>query len=158
MIIMDSKTQLTVDIIAKVAMGEIDVVNATKVLNKSRRTIERYLKKYRKIGIQFIVHQNTGRSPANKSCDDLKRRVQALIKEKYFDVNLTHLRELLQSNENIQLKRETLRFWAHEIHHVKRENAEDQRLEKDENGWSHRVCCCKWMVALIAGLVIRSLA
>ena len=120
MINMDSKAQLTVDIISKVAEGKIDTLNAAKLLNKSRRTIERYLKKYRKIGIQFIVHQNTGNSPANKTSDSVKRSVQNLIKEKYFDVNLTHLRELLQQNEGIPVKRETLRCWAHEIHHVKR--------------------------------------
>ena len=72
---MDSKAQLTVDIIAKVAEGKIDIVNASKLLNKSRRTIERYLKKYRKIGFQFVIHQNHGRSPANKSSDDVKRKV-----------------------------------------------------------------------------------
>lgn len=120
MIIMDSKAQLTADIIAKVEMGEMDIVNASKVLNKSRRTIERYLSRYRDVGIQFIVHRNTGKSPVNKCSNDLKRKVQALIKEKYFDVNLTHLREILAENESIQVKRETLRTWAHDIHHVKR--------------------------------------
>lgn len=59
---MDSKAQLTVDITAKVAQGKIDIVNAAKLLGKSRRTIERYLKKYQKIGIQFVIHRNTGRS------------------------------------------------------------------------------------------------
>ena len=120
MIKMDSKAQLIVDVISKVAEGKMDIVNAAKLLNKSRRTIERYLKKYRKVGIQFVVHQNTGKSPPNKTSDSVKRAVQKLIKEKYFDVNLTHLRELLQDNEGIQVKRETLRNWAHEIHHVKR--------------------------------------
>ena len=61
---MDSKAQLTVDIVAKVAEGKIDIVNAAKLLNKSRRTIERYLQRYREIGIQFVVHQNTGKCPA----------------------------------------------------------------------------------------------
>ena len=117
---MDSKAQLTVDIIAKVAERKISIVNAAKLLNKSRRTIERYLQKYQKVGIQFVVHQNSGKSPANKISDAVKRAVQALIKEKYFDVNLAHLRELLDDNEQIQVKRETLRSWAHEIHHVKR--------------------------------------
>lgn len=42
MIIMDSKAQLTVDVIAKVVEGKISINNATKLLNKSRRTIERY--------------------------------------------------------------------------------------------------------------------
>ena len=120
MIIMDSQAQLTVDIITKVAERKITIANAAKLLNKSRRTIERYLQKYHKIAIQFVVHRNTGKAPTNKTPDSLKRQVQALIKDKYFDVNLLHLAELLKANENIVVKRETLRFWAHDIHHVKR--------------------------------------
>ena len=130
MIKMDSKAQLTVDIVAKVAEGKIDIVNASKLLNKSRRTIERYLKKYRKVGIQFIVHQNTGKSPSNKTCNEIKRTVQKLIKEKYFDFNLTHLAELLEDSEHIQVKRETLRCWAHEIHHVKRAKRRRSQVRK----------------------------
>jgi hypothetical protein len=45
MIKMDSKAQLTVDIITKVAEGKIDIVNASRLLNKFRRTVERFLKK-----------------------------------------------------------------------------------------------------------------
>jgi len=127
MIILDSKAQLTVDIITKVAEGKISMINAAKLLNKSRRTIERYLKKDQKIGIQFVVHQNSGKFPANKVADAVKRTVQSLIKEKYFDVNLTHLGELLEVNEQILVKQETLRSWAHEIHHVKR--AKRRRLQ-----------------------------
>jgi len=130
MIKMDSKAQLTVDVISKLAEGKIDVVNAAKLLNKSRRTLERYLKKYRQVGIQFVVHQNTGKSPSNKSCDEVKRTVQRLIKEKYFDVNLTHLRELLADNDQLQVKRETLRGWAHEIHHVKRAKRRRSQVRK----------------------------
>jgi transposase len=127
---MDSRAQLTVDIVAKVAEGRIDIVNASKLLNRSRRTIERYLCKYRKVGIQFVVHQNTGKSPSNKSCDEIKRTVQSLIKDKYFDVNLTHLAELLEKNECIRVKRETLRSWAHEIHHVKRAKRRRSQVRK----------------------------
>lgn len=117
---MDSKAQLIVDVIAKVAQGKIKINNAAELLNKSRRTIERYLQKYQKVGIQFVVHSNKGKKPANKTPDTLKRQVQALIKEKYYDVNLLHLAELLEVNESIVIKRETLRSWAHDIHHVKR--------------------------------------
>jgi transposase len=130
MIIMDSKAQLTVDIIAKVAERKITIINAAKLLNKSRRTIERYLEKYQKVGIQFVIHQNSGKPPANKISDAVKRAVQALIKEKYFDVNLAHLRELLEDNEQIQIKRETLRSWAHEIHHVKRAKRRRAQVRK----------------------------
>lgn len=130
MIKMDSKAQLTIDIISKVSEGKIDVVNAAKLLNKSRRTIERYLKRYREVGVQFFVHQNTGKIPSNKTCDSIKNTVQKLIKEKYFDVNLTHLAELIEDNENISVKRETLRNWAHEIHHVKRAKRRRSQIRK----------------------------
>ena len=130
MIIMDSKAQLAVDVITKVVEGKISINNASKLLNKSRRTIERYRQRFQQVGIQFIVHRNVGKSPANKKPDELKRAVQALIKEKYFDVNLSHLRELLNDNEQIQVKRETLRNWAHEIHHVKRAKRRRAQVRK----------------------------
>jgi len=130
MIFMDSKAQLTVDIIVKVAQGKLSIINAAKLLNKSRRTIERYLQRYQKLGIQFIVHRNTGRIPINKKPDKLKKQVQSLIKEKYYDVNLQHLAELLNRNEGIQVKRETLRSWAHDIHHVKRAKRRRSQVRK----------------------------
>ena len=120
MIVMDAKTQLKVDIIARVAQGRIKISNASKLLKKSKRTIERYLQQYRKIGIKFAVHRNSNRFPINKTSELLKRKVHKLIKEKYYDFNLTHLNEKLKNNEGLHVKRETLRGWAHEIHHVKR--------------------------------------
>lgn len=130
MITMDSKAQLTVDTITKVAQGKISIVNASKLLNKSRRTIERYLQSYQRVGIQFILHGNAGRIPANKKSDILKQQVQKLIKDKYYDVNLQHLSELLIKNENLNIKRETLRNWAHDIHHVKRAKRRRSQIRK----------------------------
>lgn len=120
MIVMNNKTQLKADIIAKVNAGKLTIKSASKLLGKSIRTVERYLKEYRDKGIRFAVHQNTNRAPVNKLSTDLKEQVQSLIKTKYFDFNMTHLREELEKNEGLVVKRETLRSWAHEIHHVKR--------------------------------------
>lgn len=72
---LNSKAQLIVDIIAKVADGKITVTNAVKLLNKSRRTVECYLKQYREVGICFVVHGNTGNEPANKIPNSLKLHV-----------------------------------------------------------------------------------
>lgn len=44
---MDSRSQLTVDVIAKVAQGKVSTNSASKLLNKSRRTIELYTHRYR---------------------------------------------------------------------------------------------------------------
>lgn len=56
--------------------------------------------------------------------------MQTLIKEKYFDLNLLHLAEQLAINENIVVKRETLRSWAHDIHHVKRAKRRRSNVRK----------------------------
>ena len=85
MIVMNNRTQLKADIIAKVNAGKIKVKSAAKLLGKSTRTIERYLKEYRVQGIRFAIHQNTNRAPKNKTSLELKEQVQALIKNKYFD-------------------------------------------------------------------------
>ena len=112
MIVMNSQSQLTVDVIAKVTEGKVSILNASKLLNKSSRTIERYLRRYKKDGIRFVIHGNTGKTPTNKIPDSLKRQVQSLIKEKYYDFNLLHLIDILRVREGIQVKRETLRSWA----------------------------------------------
>lgn len=130
MFYMDSKSQFTVDIISKVIDGKITINSATQLLQKSRRTVERYLRRYRKEGIRFVIHGNTGRAPINKMPDSLKKEVQRLIQKKYYDFNLQHLSELLRKNEGLSIKRETLRSWAHEIHHVKRAKRRRTRVRK----------------------------
>lgn len=120
MIVMDSKTQLKVDIIVKVSLGKIKIKDAVKILNQSSRTIERYLQRYKIEGIAFAVHKNTNRCPINKIDTELKKQVQDLLKTKYYDFNLVHFHERLLHDEKINIKRETLRKWAHEVHHVKR--------------------------------------
>lgn len=126
----NSKSQLAIDIIAKVAEKTMSISNAAKLLNKSTRTVERYLQRYREMGMQFIVHGNTGNEPVNKTANALKSKVQALIREKYYDLNLLHLGEILGAKENIFIKRETLRKWAHEIHHVKRSKRRRSKVHK----------------------------
>lgn len=130
MIIMDSKQQITVDIISKVTEGRMSICSAMQLLQKSRRTIERYLQQYKVQGLKFILHGNSGKAPINKLSTKLKSQVQTLIKEKYYDVNLQHLSELLEQRENIYIKRETLRQWAHEIHHVKRAKRRRSKVRK----------------------------
>ena len=120
MIAMDAKTQLKIDIITKASQGKILARDASKLLGKSMRTIERYLSAYCKEGILFAKHKNTGCSPGNKTSAKTRAHIEKLIKNKYYDFNLAHLQENLLANEGISIKRETLRKVAHDIHHVKR--------------------------------------
>lgn len=45
-------------------------------------------------------------------------------------MNLLHLGELLHTNEYITIKRETLRKWTHDIHHVKPAKRRRSRIRK----------------------------
>ena len=105
---MSTKHQLKLDIIDKVDKAEIDKVNASKLLQKSRRTIERYLKDYQDKGDTFIFHKNKNRTPVNKISDDMKKNVQSLILSEYFDFNLTHLKEKLEEDKSIIVKKRNL--------------------------------------------------
>ncbi len=73
MIVMDSKTQFIVDIIIKVTEKKISTSHAAKVLNKSKRTIERYLQHYYSSGIQFVIHK-TKVNPQRIKCLNLSSK------------------------------------------------------------------------------------
>ena len=127
---MRTNEQFKADIIGKLVANKISKDEASKLLQKSVRSIERYTQKYNNEGVSFVFHKNKNREPANKIQDKLKKYVQFLSQSKYFDFNLAHTREKLKAEENISVSKETLRRWAHEIDCVKRKG--DQEQEKEE--------------------------
>ena len=110
---MASQDLLVLEVIAKVEAKKLTRSEAETLLQVSNRTLKRYLHDYREDGMAFIRHGNKGRDPKNKLAADLKRNVQNLMKEKYFDFNMIHALEKLRE-EGIDLKRETFRSWCHE--------------------------------------------
>ncbi len=116
---MGSQDLLVLEVIAKVEANKLTRFEAETLLQVSGRTLRRYLTNYREEGIAFIRHGNRGRAPKNKLAPELKRRVQNVMREKYFDFNMVHALEKLHE-EGIDLKRETFRSWCHEIGLVKR--------------------------------------
>jgi transposase len=116
---MGAQDLLVLEVIAKVEAKKLTRFEAETLLQISNRTLKRYLQDYREEGIAFIRHGNKSRAPKNKLAPDLKRQVQNLMKEKYFDFNMVHAIEKLRE-EGIDIKRETFRSWCHEIGLVKR--------------------------------------
>lgn len=120
MLKMTTQEQLTLDVIVKIIANEISRKQGQQILNVSERTLRRYLCAYSKKGPLSIKHGNYNKKPANRSDQGLKKKVQTLVQEVYFDFNLTHLSEKLVSEHGIHIKREVLRLWCHEIKMVKR--------------------------------------
>lgn len=117
---MQARDQLKLEVIHKIAKGQMNRFDGQTLLQVSERTLRRYLEAYKKEGISFLRHGNFRKAPANKLPLELKSRVQKLVQEKYFDFNLLHLQEKLFEELGFKIKYQTLRRWCHEIHHVKR--------------------------------------
>lgn len=117
---MGAQKQIRMDVVGKIEAGKMHRRQAEQVLDVSQRTLERYIGSFRKKGVTFILHGNSGRKPANKTDEKLKQRVITLVREKYHDFNMSHCLEKLRADEKIEIKRETFRRWCHEIRHVKR--------------------------------------
>jgi transposase len=115
-----AKEQLKIDIIVLLQEKKISFDDAKQALNVSSRTIERYLSKYQSKGIMFARHGNTGRAPKNKTDAQVTAKAQLLVKNKYFDFNVTHALEKLSLDEGININRETFRKACHDIGMVKR--------------------------------------
>ncbi len=126
--ILKTKDQLKLEIICKVHSGELDRNEAKLALDISERTLRRYLRKYRQVGISFLFHGNKRRNPVNKTQDIFKKKIQDLILEKYFDFNVLHLKEKLEEEIGMKLKYPTLYRWCKELNIIK--NTHKKRRSK----------------------------
>lgn len=117
---MDAEDQLKLDIISMLNAKNISVDQARQALGVSERSIMRYWAKFLKEGPVFVFHGNHGRTPVNKITSELSTKAMALIKEKYFDFNMTHALEKLAADEGIKINRETFRKICHEQGMVKK--------------------------------------
>lgn len=95
--------------------------NETSILlGQTERTVTRKARRVESKGLLGIKHGNTGKRPRNKKSDLLKAHVFKLIRNEYFDYNMSHLQETLKSANGITVAYTTLRRWCHEINVVKR--------------------------------------
>ena len=88
---------------------EIDSRQATTLLGVSARQFWRLLAAYRKRGGDALTHGNRGRRPGNATSQEIAARVIELARDRYPDANHTHLAQLLEEREGIQISRQTLR-------------------------------------------------
>jgi transposase len=130
MLSMTAQEQLKFDIVVKISTGKMASKEGRKILNVSERTLRRLLQSYSKKGPIFIKHGNCKKVPFNLTNPDLKKQVIALVREKYFDFNLTHCLEKLKFDHSIEISHDTLRRWSHEIGMVKRAKRRSSKVRR----------------------------
>ena len=89
--------------------NEIDPRQATTLLGVSERQFWRLLATYRDHGKDALTHGNRGRRPGNATSQEIAARVIELARDRYPDANHTHLAQLLEEREGIQISCQTLR-------------------------------------------------
>ncbi len=84
---------------------------AAQALALSRRQIQRIKKRVKELGPPGVLHGNKGRFPLHAFSLEFKLRVVKLAQTRYYDLNFSHLSEMLAEIEGIKINRETLRCW-----------------------------------------------
>ncbi len=106
---LNQKEQARLEILNRVLEGRLRASEAAKILGVSERHTWRMLAAYRQEGVAAIAHGNRGRRPANATAMEITQQVIELARTRYAGVNYTHLAELLQEREGIELSRSTVR-------------------------------------------------
>jgi transposase-like protein len=119
-IFMSKKGQLGFETVSEFLRGKLSRKEASELLGVRERTISRMARRIETRGILGFVHGNRSRCPTNKKPEQFKLSVMKLVKQTYFDFNMTHCLEKLAEDHGIEVKYETFRRWCHEHHHVKR--------------------------------------
>jgi transposase len=99
------------ELVQRVVEGSLTLLQVTQALGVSYRQAKRLKAKVMAQGLVGLCHGNRGRPPHNRSGQELRTRVLALSRERYFDFNDLHFTELLREHEEIALSRETVRSW-----------------------------------------------
>jgi hypothetical protein len=112
--------QRKLDVAYRVIHRQLNASEGARLLGKSLRQMKRIVAKIRAQGPPGAKHGNTGRQPWNRTDETTRKVVLQLLRERYFDFNLTHAREKLRDEHGLKIRRETLRKWAHAACLVKR--------------------------------------
>jgi len=99
------------ELLQKVGDGKLTLCQVTEGLGVSYRQAKRLKARVTAQGLAGLCHGNRSRPPHNRLGQELRTRVLALSRERYFDFNDSHFTEMLQEHEEIALSRETVRSW-----------------------------------------------
>lgn len=107
---LNTEQQREVEILTRLVAGVLDVGTAAELLGVSPRQVRRLRTRFQQAGMAAVVHGNTGRTPANSTAPDVCAAILQLAGPggKYHDLNVCHMQELLEHEEQIVIGRSTL--------------------------------------------------
>lgn len=85
----------------EVINGKLSIKELSILSQKSYRQSQRILEKVKELGMAGVRHGNSGKVPVNKTSSLIEEDVRSLLKNDYYDFNLTHFREMLIEKEGL---------------------------------------------------------
>lgn len=119
-IIMSTRDQKVYELAVQVLCKRLTITEFSVLIKKSYRQAQRIVKKVEKEGMKGVKHGNTGKIPHNKTSPELEMDVLSLLKTYYYDFNLTHFKEMLESHEKIKCGKNIIHRIAAKNNLVKR--------------------------------------
>ena len=106
---MNQQEQTRIQVLNGVLEYHLPIAQASEVMGVSERHAKRLLAAYRKEGAAAMAHGNRGRKPSNAVPKTVADAVIRLASDRYAGANHSHLTQLLQEREGIDLSRTTVR-------------------------------------------------
>lgn len=137
-------------IIELVELGKLTLKEAASKMGVSYRHAKRMRRAAKTKGTSALAHGNRGRTPHNKTSQDIAERILALSREPYSLFNDSHFTQKLTEVEKIKVSRETVRRLRREDgivakrkrrpprHHKRRERKAQEGMMMLWDGSPHR--------------------
>jgi transposase len=105
---LSKRDERRVEVLNRVLAGQLRAAEAALLLGVGERQAYRLVGAYRRDGPRAVVHGNRGRTPARAIEVEVREAVVALATGRYAGFNHSHLTEMLQEREGLQLSRATV--------------------------------------------------
>lgn len=109
LITMTKKESIKIHVVQKAIEKIITQKEASEQIKCSQRNLRRLIKRYKKEGVEGLLHKSRGTEANNKVPYEQIERIKALYRSKYTGFGPTLFTEKLQENEEIKLSKETIR-------------------------------------------------
>lgn len=100
---MSSKDQEVYRLCQETLNGKLTIKELSTLICKSYRQCQRLILKVKNQGMIGVKHGNVGKIPHNKTSYQDEFDIKTLLKNDYYDFNLTHFREMLLEKEGMNI-------------------------------------------------------
>lgn len=109
-ITMTEQDEFRFEIINSLIQNKIEIGQAMKMIDLSKRQIKRLRKRVREQGTEGVIHKGRGKRSNRKMSDENREKMEKLLKEKYLDFGPKFAAEKLRDNHSIDNSKETIRM------------------------------------------------